>query len=152
LRSGSRSRRGGSEAIAGLLLFTILSIATFSAYLIAVERLRGAADVSESVLRLHRAIVEVAYRPGSSRLVRVYVPEGCRIEFRENRMVVYGLKADVTALLGRSGNGVLVDVKLESGVLTAYYDATFNDYTITSGYHSLIVVSRGFGVVVLSEG
>ena len=41
MRSGSRSRRGGSEVIAGLLLFTILSIATFSAYLIAVERLRG---------------------------------------------------------------------------------------------------------------
>ena len=152
MRSGSRSRRGGSEVVAGLLLFTILSVTTFSAYLLAVERLRRAADVSESVLRLHRAVVEVAYRPGSSRLVRVYVPEGCRIEFRGNRMVVYGVEADVTALLRRSGDGVLVDVRLEQEILTAYYDASFNDYTITSGYHSLIVVSRGFGVVVLSEG
>ena len=152
MRSGSRSKRGGSEAIAGLLLFTILSIATFSAYLFAISTLRRTTDVSESVLKLHRAIVEVAYRPGSSRLVRVYVPEGCRIEFRGSRMVVYGAKADLAVLLRRSGDGVLVDVKLEGGVLTAYYDASFNDYTITSGYHSLIVVSRGFGVVVLSEG
>ena len=152
MKSGLGSRRGGSEALASLMLFTVLIASTFMAYSYAINTLRRNVDLAEAVLRLHEAVVEVAYRPGSSRLVKLCVPEGCRIEFRGNSMIVYGLRGDLIPLLRRTGKGVLLGARLrEDGVLLVFYDAGFNDYTVTSGYHSIIVVSGGFGKVIITE-